>query len=200
MTALDERALAPAATLYPQAARRLRADETAQWFAVTGAGEVRYRRVQIALVDAAGEARDEPWIRSVEAQLNDLLRLPPGWDGERAQAISETAVKAVVAVLAEIQDEHELPPAVFPLPDGGVQAEWHAAGNDVEVEVEGDGSVFVFARDPVGNVSIEGDVMVTGLDTANPSVLGEDSHLILKQTRYVVSNITSLVQRALRHA
>jgi hypothetical protein len=199
MTALDERAVAPAATMFPHSARRLRADETAQWFAVTGAGEVRYRRVRIALVDAVGEVRDEPWIGSVEAQLNELLRLPPAWDGQRAQAVTEAAVKAVVAVLGEIEDEHGLPPAVFPLPDGGVQAEWHAAGNDVEVEVEGDGSVFVFARDMSGNVTIEGDVAVTGLDTNSPSVTGVDSHLLLKQTGYAISNITSLVQQAVRN-
>jgi hypothetical protein len=41
-------------------------------------------------------------------------------------------------ILLEIMQEDYAPPQVTPLADGGVQAEWHSAGHDLEIVVSAD--------------------------------------------------------------
>lgn len=93
------------------------------------------------------------WLAStIERQLNDLLRLRAGWDGRRARPPAHAAVVRAIEVFASF-GEHVLPPQLFPLPDGGVQLEWHA-GSSVEIEVDAKGDAHVLVVGDSGEILI----------------------------------------------
>ncbi len=93
------------------------------------------------------------WLAStIEKQLNDLLRLRPGWDGRRARPPYQAAVMRAIEVFASFGDL-AFPPQVFPLPDGGIQLEWHA-GSSVEIEVDAEGVAHVLVVDDIGEIDI----------------------------------------------
>ena len=162
--------------------------------------------VHFSLVERSGGrivSRSPGWLRQLAADLNRLLSLTPGWDGRRALPISETAVRALTAVLVPIMDVPPLhvpqeQPDIFPLPDGGLQAEWHAGGEDVEVEVEGDGATYVVVRDASDLVVTEGEVDLTALETTSPSAADEASRERLLAVRRAVERLTESVVAARR--
>ncbi len=82
--------------------------------------------------------------------INRVLELPDGWDGRRARRISPLAAESAVYVLAQLLDAHSAVPQVVPLPDGGLQLEWHAAGNSLEIEIDGEGTAYLLATDENG--------------------------------------------------
>lgn len=81
----------------------------------------------------------------LEHQLNQLGLLRRGWDGAGAAVVTDRALVEAGTILASVVGERTLLPQIFPLVDGGVQIEWHAGGDNVEVEVQGDGSIAIFA-------------------------------------------------------
>jgi len=91
-------------------------------------------------------------------RLNELLAMRPGWLDGRGNELSDEAVVAAVEMVFEILRDKAVPPQFFPLPDGGIQFEWHLNGNSVEVEVEPDGSAFAVAETADKRVVIEEDV------------------------------------------
>jgi len=98
-----------------------------------------------------------PWfVQYVEAELNALCALPERWDGHHAQPISVSAIEGTIQVLGALMDRSSPPPQLFPLPDGGVQAEWHIDGNKIEIEVEGNGDAYLLADRCDGSVVAEG--------------------------------------------
>jgi hypothetical protein len=113
------------------------------------------REVEITL-----SARDRRiWLAEhARRELNELLRLRPRWDGHRARSITDEAVRSTVQTLFEIAEELSLPPQFFPLPDGGIQYEWHVGGQSVEVEVGAGGIAHVLATDRDGEVLAEGQL------------------------------------------
>jgi hypothetical protein len=61
------------------------------------------------------------------------------------------------------------PPQIFPLADGGVQIEWYAAGDEIDIDVDRDGIVHVLATAQDGQPVIEGSA-----DPQQPSELLND--------------------------
>lgn len=94
----------------------------------------------------------------VERQLNELLAMRAGWNEGRGAALSDVAVKVAVPMVFEILRDQALAPQLFPLPDGGLQFEWHIEGSSIEVEVEPDGSAFAVAETRDREIEIEEDV------------------------------------------
>jgi hypothetical protein len=109
-------------------------------------------------VDVPGLPRwNRPWfVQYVEAELNVLCALREGWDGHRAQPITINAIEGTVQVLGALMDQTSPPPQLFPLPDGGIQAEWHVAGNRIEIEIEGTGDAYLLADRSDGSTVAEG--------------------------------------------
>jgi hypothetical protein len=79
-------------------------------------------------------------------RLNDLLALDAGWDGRKAQPVSDAAVTAAVEALFAVGVGLRLWPQFVPLPSGGLQLEWHAV-TSVEITAERDGSLDVLMTD-----------------------------------------------------
>jgi len=83
----------------------------------------------VQLDDAVSDASDE-----ILARLTAMGEMEAGWlDGEGV-APDRLTINLASAVLPEVVDREGLPaPAVFPTPDGGIQAEWQGTPWSVEV-------------------------------------------------------------------
>lgn len=114
-----------------------------------------------------------PLLSHAQGQLQSLVDLPAAWDGRRAKPVTQASVEAIVKVLVGAAlDQECILPQYFPLPDGGVQIEWHADGQDIEIEADGDGSVHVFAAGPdVGTTQVDDTLTGTVADVTLLSAL-----------------------------
>ncbi len=112
------------------------------------------------------EAANLPWWfdEYLGVELNRLFALPPRWDDLSADEITVEAVKNLVAVLVRIAGEGSPAPQLFPLLDGGIQAEWHVGGNDIEVEVNAIGEVYVLATRANDETVADGELGASGDD------------------------------------
>lgn len=110
--------------------------------------------------------------RIVDA-VNALLGLAEGWDGRRALPVTEAATEAALAIAVRLVDGHHLLPQIFPLPDGGLQLEWHGFGAGLEIEVDGSGAPCGVATDAAGQALWERDfgvAEVSALDDRWPTI------------------------------
>ena len=115
-------------------------------------------RARCVTIEVPGMPRwNRPWfVQYVEAELNALYALPERWDGHRAQPITVSAIEGAIQVLGALMDQTSPPPQLFPLPDGGIQAEWHVDGNQIEIEIEGTGDAYLLVDRADGSVVAEG--------------------------------------------
>lgn len=147
--------------------------QTADDFYERGADDASGREVTIRATGPAGSLR-QTWLASyMESQINALRRLRPGWDGHRADPVSDEAVGSVVHLMSQFAGELSLPPMVFPTADGGLQLEWHADRESVEVEVDGTGDAHVLATDESGCIVLNTELAageVHGLAQAQQAV------------------------------
>lgn len=105
----------------------------------------------------------------VAQQLRELRLLRPGWDGESARSVTDEAIFGAAGLLGRILDAESEPPQIFPLTDGGVQIEWYAAGDEIDIDVDSHGTAHVLATTPNGETVIEGSA-----DPHQPSQLLND--------------------------
>ena len=115
------------------------------------------RRIHIELggLDALSPRK---WLAAhAEDEINQLLALENGWDGRHADPVSSDAVQAAVEALFAIAPEQVLPPQFFPLPDGGLQLEWHALSS-IELEVGPDGELHILMTDDNDEVTFNDEV------------------------------------------
>lgn len=158
MTALADRPSASGLTLQPQPGP----DRSTIAIAPFASGAASERLDRYLTIDLAGVERwQQPaFVSYLETVLNDLLRLDDGWDGRRARAIRREAVESTVRVLSSLMTETSAPPQLFPLPDGGIQAEWHVGGSSIEAEIDGNGEAHVLALTADGATIAEGEVPI----------------------------------------
>ena len=133
--------------------------QDARDFYESGAPTRSERRIEILPRDETGA-----WLaRWMEDNINELLSLPNGWDGVRAREVSLDAARSAGSVAFAIALSDKLPPQVFPLADGGLQLEWHAAGLSLEIEIDGIGDAHVLAVDENDVELVNGEL---SLDTS----------------------------------
>jgi hypothetical protein len=95
-----------------------------------------------------GSIRAQPaWVTEVGRQLGLLVRLRPGWDGAHAPAISLNVVQAALDFLSLGLRSTSPAPALVPVPDGGLQLEWHLAATEVEIYLDCSGRASAWGRD-----------------------------------------------------
>lgn len=95
----------------------------------------------------------------VSQRLRELSALEAGWDGEDARTVDPSALVTAGQVIAQAIIAGLPEPELFPVPDGGVQVEWHAGPVELEVEIEPDqrGIVFVCDDEQAGQ-QIDGEL------------------------------------------
>jgi hypothetical protein len=156
VTQLLDRPLAAGATLYPRSLSPSPSARSAEDFYLRGSGPPA-RQVTIQMTGPDGSLR-RTWLAAhLEQQINGLLCLEPGWDGGRARPITDKAVGSAIRVLFAVASDLSLPPQLFPLPDGGLQMEWHA-GRSVEVELDACGDVHVLVTNEIGEIVTNEDL------------------------------------------
>jgi hypothetical protein len=88
----------------------------------------------------SGEPRPA-WFMPVLRGFANLATLTQGWDGSRANTIDRPTINRALAAIEQILPSQAPPPSVAPIPDSGLQIEWHRNGRDLEIEFSPDGSV-----------------------------------------------------------
>lgn len=118
------------------------------------------------------------------ARLNDLLDLPPGWDGSRARPVTDAAALSAMKTLFAVANDRSLAPQIVPLVDGGIQIEWHAGGFSIEIEVDGSGDAHYLAVNAAGQAVVDEEAATSRI-TDLPGLTG----MLLEQ-------LSGLVRRA----
>jgi hypothetical protein len=75
------------------------------------------------------------WASPVLQSLSERWGARPAWDGYRAEPTNPQLVVRLLNILSDLMQENYRPPQITPLADGGVQAEWHCLGRDLEIVV-----------------------------------------------------------------
>ncbi len=101
-------------------------------------------------IDATSRPGLPGWWSHVQKRLTQLQEMLPGWEGS-GQPISANSVTALLSFLETAASSRTPRPAVVPLLDGGVRAEWHTGGLDIEVSASREGEVVTYVA------SLEGD-------------------------------------------
>ena len=97
------------------------------------------------------------WLEPILCSFGDLMALPPDWDSYGGRPIAHGAVDRALDLLASIMEDSTPVPSIVPIPDGGVQMEWHLAGVDLEITLHGAGGGEVSFEDRA-NSSWEGEL------------------------------------------
>ncbi len=75
-----------------------------------------------------------------------LLDLPENWNSYRSKRVDENLLGDGIRLLSLLLSPRVRTPDVVPTARGGVQLEWHAPHQDLEIEVRGLGHYRVFHR------------------------------------------------------
>jgi hypothetical protein len=104
--------------------------------------------------------RSSPFIFSqyVSRKLDHLRSLPRGWDGDRAQPVTQSATWGMYCLLTQLGDARTVFPFLAPDGNGGVMAEWRAGEWRLEIEVSDAGDAYVYARTANG-VLVDDDLV-----------------------------------------
>lgn len=108
------------------------------------------------------ERRQIPeWSLVVDRAIDRLMNLEPNWNSYSSVRIQESKVRALYRSLMNLLDSQAVAPTVVPTASGGVQAEWHRKGCDLEIEAVSFSRLVVRfdcdARDESFEVEITGD-------------------------------------------
>lgn len=168
MTLLEDHSVAGGPTMRPTPPPYLPGLAAAEDFYRRDLGSPR-RQVRIQLFRADGSIFHFAWVDCIEHELNTLLLLEEGWDGRRAKGITGSALDSATAILVVLMASSEglILPQLFPLPDGGIQIEWHADGDDIEIETDAVGEAHVLATTHTGDVAVEG---ILAPDLSSPAM------------------------------
>src|SRR5438046_1744982 len=85
------------------------------------------------------------WLTEALSKLEQLRRLPRGWDSHDGLPLQHEIGAAAQRILLGLRDQDLPVPAVVLGSGGTVQLEWRRAGRELEVEIEGP-SVGVFLQ------------------------------------------------------
>lgn len=91
------------------------------------------------------------WLQALMPHLQELVRLPIGWDGYRGRPTSFACASFTAQILVRLCREDLAPPALVPGSDGSVQIEWHENGYDVELDVQAPNHVIAKRYDLVSD-------------------------------------------------
>lgn len=85
---------------------------------------------------ALNEPRDE-WWRAMLERLDELCKLPTGWNGYSAPPVSFLNANFAASMLASACPGNTARPQIVPGPNGDLQVEWHTHSSDIELHVRG---------------------------------------------------------------
>jgi hypothetical protein len=104
-------------------------------------------RISASQIAAFQSVRTD-WQRVAERRLNEVIRLPVGWDGHQGKPVEATIATYAFGLLEALLTMPGVPlPSITPLSYGGLVLEWHRKGWDVEIEIDAPSSHHVYTRE-----------------------------------------------------
>jgi hypothetical protein len=90
-------------------------------------------QLQITVEDLNPETQMR--LESASRILDNLQKLPPGWDSYGANSISPKSIKTAFTIISAAILKGAPDPSIVPTPVGGIQLEWHNSKCDLEIEI-----------------------------------------------------------------
>jgi len=78
------------------------------------------------------------WAAPVLESLAERWGVQAGWDSYQAKPTNPQIVAKLLNIFSDLMREGSAVPTITPLADGGIQAEWHNHGRDLEIVVSVD--------------------------------------------------------------
>jgi hypothetical protein len=87
------------------------------------------------------------WRDAVLCRLNDLVRLPFGWDGYNGEPVSFSYASYALRLLEAVCGDRAPEPQIVPGSSGDLQIEWHTPRGEIELHIRGPNDVLAWHRD-----------------------------------------------------
>jgi hypothetical protein len=84
------------------------------------------------------------WTDAVKKQLEELVRLPTGWDGYAGEAVSLLNAYFALRLLEGVCGSDAPVPQIVPGSSGDLQIEWHTTRGDIELYVRAPNDVLAW--------------------------------------------------------
>lgn len=110
------------------------------------------------LIEADAALTCSVWFLATANAMFSLVSLPAGWDSKSAPRIERSVVERALRLLAGILKSRTAAPAVVPTISGGVQAEWHMGGLNIEIEFRPGREAYVSVEDLHDGTEWEGEL------------------------------------------
>jgi hypothetical protein len=109
---------------------------------------------------------DPDFVSAVDAELDELSRLGPNWDGYGAPPIDRGITAAAKQFIRDLPPNLVYRPRVVPMSTGGLQFEWHQGPKILELELEDARTVRYLQWDPGHSVKEEETFRAADIDRA----------------------------------
>jgi hypothetical protein len=73
------------------------------------------------------------WVEPTLSAFSSIKSLDENWDSYGGKKISNDLIRLALSTLSQVMGGNSPAPSVVPLPDGGLQVEWHRKIQDLEV-------------------------------------------------------------------
>jgi hypothetical protein len=98
------------------------------------------------------------WFMPVLQGFASLATLTDGWDGSGAARIDRATINRALRAIEQLLPQDAPAPSVVPVPDSGLQIEWHRNHRDLEIEFNPRGAVEFYYFDEDTREEHEGPV------------------------------------------
>lgn len=124
---------------------------------------------RVGLPDGLGRETANSLTKAIQS-LFRLRQLEARWDGHSAEVLTDDACETAVRLLVALAIPAPPTAQLVPLTDGGVQLEWHAGGNDIEIEVDRSGEIHVFISAADGSVELNQELPPSSIPVVIPII------------------------------
>lgn len=132
--------------------------------AFSGSAPIRSENVSIGAFGRHGvvvDHDDTDWLDGVRSRLEELIRLPRGWDGYSGQPLPFATAQFAADLLIRIGHGGLPAPSLVPVARGQLQIEWHTENVDIELLVRRPNSVQAYFNRLDGPGAVESVVELT---------------------------------------
>ncbi|MGH9427978.1 MAG: hypothetical protein ACRD2L_16970 [Terriglobia bacterium] len=136
------------------------------------------RPMRLRLTEGPIPGTSHTLMQSIQS-LSRLRQLEKNWDGVSAKMLTDDACETALRLLVALAMPAPPSAQLVPLTDGGVQLEWHVAGNDVEIEIDPKGDIHAFIAASDNAIVLNRELPPSLL----PTIISEIKRYLTKMSR-----------------